>query len=58
MAGHLLTRSPVVRVDAVRSVRAAFTMAEVQAMSLVAGLNGATISRRWPCRYLLAWRRR
>lgn len=57
-AGHVLTRSPVVRVDAVRSVRAAFTMNEALAMAQHAGLQDAKISRRWPCRFLLSWRKR
>ena len=39
------------------SVEAAFTLAEVQALAAEAGMAGATISRHWPCRYLLAWRR-
>lgn len=54
-AGLCLTRSPVVRVDAVRSVRAAFTLAEARDLAAAAGLAGATVSRRWPARYLLSW---
>jgi len=57
LAGRLLSTSPVVRVDAVRSVRAAFTLPEAQSLAVKAGLAGATVSRRWPCRYLLEWRR-
>lgn len=56
-AGHILSSSPVVRVDAVRSVRAAFTMREALAMAEKAGMMGATIHRRWPARYLLQWRK-
>jgi hypothetical protein len=56
-AGRVLTRSPVVRVDAVRSVRAAFTLAEVRALAAAAGLQGAQLARRWPARYLLSWQR-
>jgi 2-polyprenyl-3-methyl-5-hydroxy-6-metoxy-1,4-benzoquinol methylase len=55
-AGHVLSSSPVVRVDAVRSVRAAFTMQEALAMAEEAGMKGATVRRRWPARYLLEWR--
>ena len=55
IAGRVLTRSPVVRIDAVRSVRAAFTIAEVRQLAHSAGLPEATISRRWPCRFLLSW---
>jgi 2-polyprenyl-3-methyl-5-hydroxy-6-metoxy-1,4-benzoquinol methylase len=57
-AGHVLTRSPVVRLDAVRSVRAALTLTEVRELAAAAGLQGIKLGRRWPCRYLLSWRRR
>ncbi len=56
-AGHLLSRSPVVHRDAVRSVRAAFTPHELHQMAAEAGLPGASIARRWPARMLLIWRR-
>ena len=56
-AGNVLSRSPVVRVDAVRSVRAAFTLEEARALAAEAGLSGAIVSSRWPARYLLSWRR-
>jgi len=52
---RLLSASPVVRVDGVRSVRAAWTVDEIGAMAARAGLDGATVSRRWPCRFLLRW---
>jgi 2-polyprenyl-3-methyl-5-hydroxy-6-metoxy-1,4-benzoquinol methylase len=55
LAGRLLTSSPVVRIDAIRSVRAAFSLEEVGAMAESAGMQGADIRRRWPARYLLAW---
>ena len=55
-AGRVLTRSPVVRLDAVRSVRAALTLAEVRAIAAAAGIHAAEVARRWPCRYLLSWR--
>jgi 2-polyprenyl-3-methyl-5-hydroxy-6-metoxy-1,4-benzoquinol methylase len=54
-AGHVLSRSPVVRVDAVRSVRAAFTLPEIKSLSAAAGLNDARFCRRWPCHYLMVW---
>ena len=57
LAGHILCSSPVVRVDAVRSVRAAFTMQEVRAMAEESGMKEATVKRRWPARYLLEWRK-
>ncbi|MEK6249804.1 MAG: methyltransferase domain-containing protein [Planctomycetales bacterium] len=54
-AGRLFTRSRVVHVDGPLSVKAAFTMAEVEQMAKQAGLSSARIGRRWPCRYLLQW---
>lgn len=56
--GRLLTRSPIVHVDAVRSAWAAYTVAEVQSLAERAGLRGATVVPRWPWRFLLLWRRR
>lgn len=52
---RLLSASPVVRIDGVRSVRAAWTIEEVGAMAARAGLRGATVAPRWPCRFLLRW---
>lgn len=54
---RLVTRSRIVHVDAVRSVRAAFTVAEARALAARAGLHGAIVRRHWPCRWLLTWRR-
>ncbi len=56
-ASRLLGHSRIVRVDAVRSVRAAFTLDEVAEMAGLAGLDGAQVRRRWPWRMLLLWRR-
>ncbi len=53
----LVTRSPVVHVDAVRSVRAAFTIDELGELARDAGLDGATTTPIWPQRRLLRWRR-
>ena len=55
VATHLLTLSPVVHVDGPRSVEGAFTIAEARALADRAGLAGATVERRWPCRFLLTW---
>jgi SAM-dependent methyltransferase len=55
LAARLLTRSNVVHVDAPRSVEAAFTPDEVRRLAERAGLHGATVVRRWPCRWLLTW---
>ncbi|HEX5270847.1 MAG TPA: methyltransferase domain-containing protein [Gemmataceae bacterium] len=52
---HLLSLSPVVHTDGPRSVEGAFTIAEARALADRAGLAGATVERRWPCRFLLTW---
>jgi len=54
-ACRLLTRSRVVRFDGPASVRSAFTAAEAAARAARAGLAGAVVRRRFPCRYLLRW---
>jgi SAM-dependent methyltransferase len=54
---RLLTRSQIVHGDAVRSVRNAFTATEARGLAAEAGLAGASVRRRWPCRFLLEWRR-
>jgi hypothetical protein len=54
---RLLSRSLVVRHDGPVSVAAAFTPAEVLDLARRAGLDGATITRHWPQRFLLEWRR-
>lgn len=57
IAGRTLTRSEVVRVDAVRSVRAAFSEDELREMAAEAGLGGACVERCPPWRMMLTWRR-
>ncbi len=52
-----LSRSRVVHVDGPLSVRAAFTAMEAIELARRAGWQGATVTRRWPCRFLLSWRR-
>lgn len=54
---RLLTRCDVVHVDGPQSVAGAFRLDEVRAMCRAAGLEGYSLKRRWPCRYLLAWKR-
>jgi 2-polyprenyl-3-methyl-5-hydroxy-6-metoxy-1,4-benzoquinol methylase len=54
---RILSRSPVVRVDGGRSVRAAFTVAEVRGLADRAGLAAARISVHWPQRWMLVWLR-
>lgn len=57
LASRILTRSRVVRADAVRSARAAFTVKEARMLAEEAGLKNAAVVHRWPCRWLLRWRR-
>jgi SAM-dependent methyltransferase len=54
---RLLSASAIVHTDGVRSVEGAFTIAEVRDLAARAGLAGACVERRWPCRFLLTWRR-
>lgn len=57
VGARLLTRSPVVHVDGPMSVEGAFTPAEALALARSVGWEGATVERRFPERFLLAWRR-
>jgi hypothetical protein len=57
VATRLLSLSPVVHVDGPRSVEGAFTIEEARGLAERAGLSGATVERRWPCRLLLRWQR-
>jgi len=50
---RLTTRSPIVHVDAVRSVRAAFTTAEMRELAAAAELQQARVVNHWPARQLL-----
>jgi hypothetical protein len=43
--------------DGPLSVRAAFTPSELRGLAQEAGLTGAKVSRRFPCRLLLEWKR-
>jgi len=54
---HALSRSRVVRYDGPASVRSAFTPREALGLAEKAGLAGATVRRRFPCRFLLTWRK-
>ncbi|HVC93882.1 MAG TPA: methyltransferase domain-containing protein [Pirellulales bacterium] len=56
-ASRILTRSSMVHHDALRSVEGAFTAGEALALAEQAGLPGARVNRRWPCRFLLSWKR-
>jgi len=58
LACHALTRSRVVHFDGPASVRSAFTPKEALALAERAGLHGSTVRSRFPCRFLLSWRRK
>ncbi len=53
---RLITASPVVHVDALRSARAAYSLAEFARLARQAGLANAEIAPRWPWRFLMRWR--
>lgn len=57
VACHALSRSRVVRFDGPASVRSAFTPREALGLAEKAGLAGATVRWRFPCRFLLTWRK-
>ena len=54
---RLLTRSHVVHVDGPLSVAGAFTPSEAMQLCEQAGLTGSTLTRHWPQRFLLSWRK-
>jgi 2-polyprenyl-3-methyl-5-hydroxy-6-metoxy-1,4-benzoquinol methylase len=52
---RLFSGSRVVHVDGPISVAGAFTPSEALSLAERAGLQGATLTRHWPQRYLLTW---
>lgn len=52
---HLLTRSRVVHIDGLLSVRAAFSMPEIKLLLTQAGMSGADIYKHWPERFMVQW---
>lgn len=54
---HTLTTSEIARHDGLLSVRAAFTVLEMEGAARDAGLAGATVGRVWPQRFVLRWMR-
>jgi len=54
---RLLSRSPIVRHDGPVSVSSAFTPAEARELARRAGLDGVSVRRHWPRRFLLSWSR-
>lgn len=57
LATRVLSRSEVVHVDGPRSVRQAYTLDEARAMGHAAGMETCTVQARFPCRWLMTWRR-
>jgi 2-polyprenyl-3-methyl-5-hydroxy-6-metoxy-1,4-benzoquinol methylase len=54
---RVLSRSNVVHADGPASVRSAFSVREARDLARRSGLLGAVITRHWPERFLLSWRR-
>jgi len=54
---RFLTRSWVARIDGPLSIRGAYSHSEVAVLAESAGLQGASITRHWPERFLLHWSR-
>ncbi|CAG0987742.1 hypothetical protein PHYC_02117 [Phycisphaerales bacterium] len=54
---RVVSRSRIVRTDAVLSVRGAYSIGELRGLADDAGLHGAAINPAWPQRMLLSWRR-
>ncbi len=54
---RLSSRSQVFHIDGPRSVRAAFRPRELQGLAESAGLKGASVTRRFPFRMVLIWRK-
>jgi SAM-dependent methyltransferase len=54
---RVLSTSRVVHLDGPLSVEGAFTVEEVRQLADQAGLTGAVVQKRWPCRFLLSWSR-
>jgi 2-polyprenyl-3-methyl-5-hydroxy-6-metoxy-1,4-benzoquinol methylase len=55
VGSRVLSRSPVVHVDALLSVRAAYRRDELVALFEEAGCPAARVTRTWPFRLLAAW---
>jgi len=52
---RVLSRSPVVHHDGPTSVRAAWSVEEVESLAQKARLQGARVERCWPWRWMLTW---
>lgn len=56
LATRILSRSQVVHSDGPQSIRAAFTLSEIQRLAEDAGLEDIRLHRSWPCRFVLVGR--
>ena len=56
VCGHLLTRSPIVHYDGMRSVEGALSVVELKSLMQPTGLDTAQITLRWPQRFVIQWR--
>jgi len=54
---RIFTRSRVVHIDSLLSVRAAFNLEEISLLAREAGLDSFQLTRHWPARFLLRWTR-
>ena len=52
---RILSRSPVVHIDGPISIQGSFTIDEFRDLSIQAGLEAATFTKRWPERFLMEW---
>lgn len=57
VAARLFSRSKVVHADGPLSIRGAFTVLELRRLAEQAGLTGADVHAKFPCRMLLTWRK-
>jgi len=55
VCGHLLTRSPIVHYDGMRSVEGALKITELEELIKQADLDSAHVTRRWPERFVIHW---
>ena len=55
VCGHILTRSPIVHYDGMRSVEGALRVSELEELMKQSGLDAAQVTRRWPERFVIQW---
>ena len=55
VCSHLLTRSPIVHYDGMRSVEGALRVIEIEELMKQAELDSAQVTRHWPERFVIRW---